>query len=83
MSLRWPAAHGGALGERFGPALAEHLVASTQVLAGVHTSVLTTQPLAVQQVRAGQMDGDAAARKMVDRRAVAGLGGGAVAQQSA
>ena len=50
----------GALGERLGPDLAEHLVGGAQLLARVDAPVLAAQPLAVHQVRAGEVHDDAA-----------------------
>ena len=72
-----------ALGERLGPDVAEHLVGDTKLLARVEPAVLATQPLAVHEVGAGEMNNDAAARQPLDRLAVEGFGGRAVAQQRA
>ena len=63
--------------------LAEHLVGGSKLLAGVDAPVLATQPLAVHEVCAGEMDGDTSALESFDRLAVQGLGSRAVAQQRA
>ena len=53
----------GALGERLGADAAEHLVGGAQLLARVHAPVLAAQPLAVEQLGAGEVDGDPGARR--------------------
>ena len=73
----------GAIGERLGSGLTEHLVGGSKVLAGVDAPVLATQPLAVHEVCAGEMDGDTSALESFDRLAVQGLGSLAVAEQRA
>ena len=65
------------------PAPTEHLVGGSKVLAGVDAAVLATQPLAVHEVCAGEMDGDTTALESFDRLAVQGLGSLAVAEQRA
>src|SRR5262249_34496503 len=71
----------GALGERFGPDATERLVSDAQVLTPVVAPVHPTQPLAVEEVRTGEMDDDPAALEALDCFAVERLGGVAVAQQ--
>jgi len=68
-----------ALGERSRAHSAEHLVGSAQLLARVDAAVLATQPLAVQQAAARELERRAAARETLDRFAVERL---VVAQQS-
>jgi hypothetical protein len=48
---------------------------------GVDATALPTQPFAVQQVRAGEFCPNAGVAKPLDRLAVEGLGGFALAQQ--
>ena len=60
----------GALGERLHAHLGEHLVRGAQLLAGVDAAVLAAQPLAVEQVRAGERHADAGAAEPLDRLAV-------------
>ena len=57
------------------PIVGEHLVRGAQLLAGVDAAVLAAQPLAVEQVRAGERDADAGAAEPLDRLAVEPLGG--------
>src|SRR5580692_482462 len=64
----------GLLGEYARAHGAEHVVGSPELDAGVAPSSATAQPLAVQQVRAGQVDGRATALKLADRLQVRGLG---------
>src|SRR5215467_8603656 len=71
----------GALGERFGPDTTERLVGDAQVLAPVVAPVHPAQPLAVDQVSAGEMDDDSAALEALDCFTVERLRGGIVAQQ--
>ena len=71
----------GTLGERLGAHGVEHLERRSQLLAGIDPAVLPTQPLAIQQVGAGEMDGHTAALEPFDRLAVEGVGGLAVTQQ--
>ena len=54
-----------------------------QLLAGLDEPVLAAQPLAVEEVGAGEMNGDPAAGEPLDRLAVERPGGLAVAQQRA
>ena len=62
---------------------AEHVVGEAELLARVQAPILAAQPFAVQQVGAGEMDGDPAAGEPLDGLAVEGFGGRAVAQQGA
>src|SRR5262249_55099446 len=71
----------GALGERLGPGMAEHLVCGSKFVAGVDAPVLAAQPLAVDQVCAREMDGDPRAPESFYCLAVQELGSLAVAQQ--
>ena len=54
-----------------------------QLLASVGTAVLAAQPLAVEQVRAGEFGPQRSTAEPVDRLAVEALGGLALAQQRA
>ena len=54
-----------------------------QLLAGVDAPALAPQPLAVQQVRAGELDAEAGAAEALERLAVGRLGGFAIAASSA
>jgi len=58
-------------------------VGGPQLLACIGTSVLKAQPLAVEQVRAGQFGPQRRTSEPVDRLAVEALGGLALAQQRA
>ena len=71
----------GALGERLGADVAERVVGSAQVLARVHAAVLTTQPLAVHELRSGELSADPGAGEPLDRLAVERLRGVAIAQE--
>ena len=73
----------GAFGERLGADRGEHLVGGPQLLASVGAPVLAAQPLAVEQVRAGQFGPERSTAEPVDRLAVEALGGPALAQQRA
>ena len=63
------------------PIAAVHLVGGAQLLAGVHAPPSPAQPLAVEQVGAGERHPDAGAAEPLDRLAVEALG--AVAARSA
>jgi hypothetical protein len=71
----------GAIGERFGTHQAEHLVGGAQVLTRVHPAVLATQPLAVHEVRAGELHAHPRPGKALDRLTVELLRGVALAQE--
>jgi hypothetical protein len=64
----------GALGKRIHAHAGEHLERPQQLAAGVHAAAPPAQPLAVHQVRAGQLRADAGPAKPLDRLMVAGLG---------
>jgi hypothetical protein len=64
----------GALGERLHADVREHHVRDSQLLTGVDATVLAPQPLAVQEVRAGQRGTDLDARQPFDRLLVEPLG---------
>ena len=69
-SRRWPAAPPGPIGEAAMPMDVEHVVGRPQLLARVHAPPFAAQPLAVEQVRAGELDPHAGAPQAVDRLAV-------------
>ena len=73
----------GSFGECPGAHRLQHLVGGAQLLARIGPPVLTAQPLAVDQVRAGQLGADAGPAKVLDRRAVVPLGRLALAEQAA
>ena len=73
----------GALGERLGADPAEAVVGGSKLLARVDAPVLATQPLAVEQLGAGEVDHATGAREPLDRLAVEGLRSSSVAQQRA
>ena len=58
-------------------------MARAQLLARVDPAALAAQPLAVEQVGAGELEAHAGAAKPLDRLAVEALGGLAVAEQRA
>src|SRR5262249_56857334 len=64
----------GALGEAVGAGRLEQLARGAQVLAGIRPPALAAQPLAVQQVRAGELQAQARAPEALDRVAVVALG---------
>jgi hypothetical protein len=70
----------GALGERLEARGREQLVSDAQLLAGVQPPALAAQPLAVEQMRAGELHAHAGAPEPLDRLAVKVL---AVGQQRA
>ena len=63
----------GALGKPLGPDVAEHLVGGSELLTRVDAPVLATQPFAVAEPGAGEVDDATAAREPLDRLAVEGL----------
>jgi hypothetical protein len=73
----------GTLGEPVRADAAERLVGCTKLLACVHTTLLTTQPLAVEEPGAGYVHDAAAALEPLDRLAVKRLGTCSAAQQRA
>src|SRR5262245_53782546 len=52
----------GPLGERMGPDTAQHVVREAQLLSRVHAPVLAAQPFAIQEMCAGELNDDPAAR---------------------
>ena len=56
-----------ALGERVGADVREHRVSDSQLRAGVDATVLTPQPLAVEEMGAGELYPQACALKLFDR----------------
>jgi hypothetical protein len=73
----------GALGESLGADGAEHLVSGSELLTRVDAAVLATQPFAVLELGAGEMDHATAAREALERLAVEGLRILPLAQQRA
>src|SRR6478735_2875619 len=73
----------GALGERLGPGAGEGVVGRPELLARRHTPVLAAEPLAVEQLGAGELDQDPGALEPLDRLAVERLGHFARAEQRA
>ena len=73
----------GALGERLQADRVEHRVGGAQLLARVHAPALAAQPLAVEQVRAGELRSQPGPAEAVDRVAVRAVGGLALAHQRA
>src|SRR5262249_60965083 len=69
-----------ALGERLHPDRVEHVVGRAQLPARVDASAFAAQPLPIDEVCAGEVRTDPRAAQPVDRLAVKGLGGRAVAQ---
>jgi hypothetical protein len=65
----------GPFGEGFHPDLVEHAVRGAQLLPGVGPAVFAAQPLAVEQVRAGQLGAKPGAAEPVDRVGVQVIGG--------
>src|SRR5918995_3448742 len=70
----------GALGKPLGADAAEHFVGGSELLTRVDAAVLATQPFAVLEPGAGEMDHATAAREPLHRLAVEGLGVSYVAQ---
>jgi transcriptional regulator with XRE-family HTH domain len=73
----------GAFGEGVGPHPSEHVVATAQVLPCVHSSILPTQPLPVEQVAAGQFGCGPAAAEPINGLAIQELGAVAVGHEGA
>jgi hypothetical protein len=73
----------GALGKPLGPDVAEHSVGGSELLAGVDAPVLATQPFAVYEPGASEVDHATAALEPVDRLAIEALRIGSVAKQRA
>src|SRR6478736_5578844 len=73
----------GALGERLDAHVAQHLVCEAQMPACVHAATLAAQPLAVEEMRAGQVDAAAAGAEAGDRLPVELLCFAAMAQERA
>src|SRR5262249_25480354 len=67
------------LGERFGAERIERLVRAAELSAGVTPAPLTTQPLAIEQLGAGEIHAQASAVQALYRLAVTALGGRTVA----
>src|SRR2546430_5847140 len=63
----------GALGECVGAKADEHLIGGAELFARVHPAVLTPQPLAVDQVRAGDLRPERRAAEASDRLEIQGL----------
>ena len=59
----------------------EHVIRSAQLRPRLGPPVLATQPLAVQQVRAGEFDTKAGSAEPIERLTITGLGVLAVAEQ--
>ena len=70
-----------ALGERLHPDRGQHLVGRAQLLARVDPAILAAQPLAVEEVRAGELRTEPGAPQPLDRLAIQLVGGRPVAQQ--
>jgi hypothetical protein len=64
----------GAFGERLGPGETEHLVRSTQLSSGVHAAAVASEPFAVEQTGAGEVDANPGALEPLDRLTVEGVG---------
>ena len=73
----------GALGERLHADRGELVVGGAELRARVDPPVLAAQPLAVEQVRAGELRAQPRAAQPLDRLAVQALGALALAQQRA
>src|SRR3954447_17252669 len=73
----------GALGERLGPDSVEVVVRGSKLLARVDAPVLATQPFAVGELRAGEVDHATAACEALARLAVEGLHVASAAHQRA
>src|SRR6266446_6618392 len=63
----------GALGECLGAEADEQLIRGAELFARVHPSVLTPQPFAVDQVRAGELRPERGAAEPSDRLEIQGL----------
>jgi hypothetical protein len=73
----------GPFGERFHAYLGEHVVGGAQLLACVEPTVLAAQPLAEQQVGAGEIRAEPGAAEPLDSLPVQILGGLALGEQRA
>ena len=73
----------GALGKSVGPDAAEHFVGCSELLARVDAPVLATQPFAVQEPGAGEVDNATGACQPLDRLAVVRLCVASLAEQRA
>ena len=73
----------GALGERLGPDVGERVVGGSELLARVDAAVLATQPFAVEEPGAGEVDHATAGREPLDGLAVEGLRSRSLAEQRA
>jgi hypothetical protein len=74
---------GGTAGEGLGTHVRQHLVGGPQLFTGVLAAALAAQPLAVDEVRAGEVSGDPAAPQVLNGLAVVLLGGRTGAGQCA
>ena len=70
----------GPVGERFDAHRRQHVVGGVQLLAGVDAPLFASQPLPVEQVRAGELDAEAGTAEALERFAVERLCGFAVAR---
>src|SRR3954470_9835271 len=73
----------GALGERLRADRVEHLVGGAQLRARIRTPALPAQPLAVEEVRAGELGPQPRTTQSIDRFGVGVFGGLAFADQRA
>src|SRR3954468_24594504 len=73
----------GTLGERLGAHGIEHLERGAQLLAGVQATPLIPQPLAVDEMGAGEVHPQARASEPLDRLSIQALGRVALAEQRA
>ena len=73
----------GALGKSLGADAAEHLVGGSELLTRLDPAALATQPFAVQEPRAGEVDHATAAAESLHRLAVERLRIARVAEQRA
>src|SRR5580704_13221548 len=71
----------GPAGERVDAHRIQHAVGYAQLLAGVSAAALAAQPLAVEQVSAGELRADAGTAQPFDRLPVQSVGGLALAEQ--
>ena len=71
----------GAFGERLGPGEPEHLVRGAQLSSRVHAAALASEPFAVEQTSAGELDANPGALEPLDRLVVEGVGGLPLAHQ--
>ena len=71
----------GALGECLESHLGEQVVSGAELLACVQSTAVAAQPLAVDEVGAGELGADAGTAEPLDRLSVVPLGGLALAQQ--